>query len=84
MQKWKSYRNKMVLITGASSGIGLAMSRELSKRGAHLILVARSENKLEEVAREIRKSGSEAHVFRSDLSLPNSGEKLFAAISEAG
>ena len=74
----------MVLVTGASSGIGLAMAKELSERGAHLILVARSESKLDQAAIEIRKSGSEAHVFMCDLSMPNSGEKLFKAINAAG
>jgi short-subunit dehydrogenase len=84
MQKWNSYKNKMVLVTGASSGIGLAMAKELSERGADLILVARSEDKLNELAIEIRKSGREAHVFICDLSIPNSGEKLFKAIKDAG
>jgi short-subunit dehydrogenase len=84
MHKWKSYQNKMVLVTGASSGIGMAMAKELAIRGAHLILVARSESKLEEVAIEIRKSGSEAHVFTCDLSIAHSGEKLFTAIHDAG
>lgn len=84
MSKWNSYKNKMVLVTGASSGIGFAMAKELSEHGAHLILVARSEGKLNELAIEIRKSGSEAHVFKSDLSIPNSGEKLFEAIKDAG
>ena len=84
MQKWNSYKNKMVLVTGASSGIGLELAKELSERGADLILVARSEDKLNELAIEIRKSGSEAHVFMCDLSLHNSGEKLFNAIKDAG
>jgi short-subunit dehydrogenase len=84
MQKWNSYKNKIVLVTGASSGIGLELAKELSERGADLILVARSEDKLNELAIEIRKSGSEAHVFMCDLSLHNSGEKLFNAIKDAG
>jgi short-subunit dehydrogenase len=84
MDKWTSYQNKMVLVTGASSGIGLALAHELSKRGAHLILAARSESKLNEVAAEIRKSGNEAHVFKSDLSIASSGAALFEAIKQAG
>lgn len=82
--KWTTFKNKTVLVTGASSGIGLAMAEDLAKRGANLILVARSENKLNEVAATIRKLGREAHVFTSDLSVPNSGETLYNAINKAG
>jgi len=82
--KWTTFKNKTVLVTGASSGIGLAMAKELSKRGANLILTARSENKLNEVAAIVRKTGSEAHVFTSDLSIPKSGKKLYDAITQAG
>jgi short-subunit dehydrogenase len=74
----------MVLVTGASSGIGLSTAKELAERGADLILVARSEDKLNDLAIEIRKSGRKAHVFASDLSIPNSGEQLFNAIKDAG
>ena len=40
------YKDKKVLITGASTGIGYALAEELNKRGAEVILTARSENKL--------------------------------------
>jgi short-subunit dehydrogenase len=84
MSKWTNYKNKTVLVTGASSGIGLAMAEELAKRGANVILTARSENKLHEVAESVRKIGSEAYVFASDLSVPNAGEQLYTAITQAG
>ena len=42
------------LVTGASSGIGRDMAKELAKRGYNLILVARDNNKLEEVSKEIK------------------------------
>lgn len=42
--------DKVILITGASTGIGAALARELAKRGAKLALAARSEDKLREVA----------------------------------
>jgi len=84
MSKWTSFKNKMVLVTGASSGIGLALAEELAKRGADLILTARSENKLNEVAESVRNIGRKAHVFVSDLSIPNAGEQLYTAITQAG
>src|SRR5258708_26341361 len=52
---------KVVLITGASGGIGAACAREFARRGARLSLVARSEDKLKEVA------GADALVTAGDL-----------------
>jgi short-subunit dehydrogenase len=83
-QKWTTFKNKTVLVTGASSGIGLAIAKALSKRGANLILTARSENKLNEVAESLRKTGSKAYVFVGDLSIPNAGETLYNTITQAG
>lgn len=82
--KWTTFKDKTVLVTGASSGIGLAMAEDLAKRGANLILTARSEDKLQEVATLVRKIGREAYVFTSDLSVPNSAEDLFNSINKAG
>lgn len=46
-------RNKVVIVTGASSGIGLATAKLLAKKGAKLALVSRSKEKLEKIARTI-------------------------------
>ncbi len=46
-------RNKIVIVTGASSGIGLATAKLLSKHGAKLALVSRSRDKLEELSRDL-------------------------------
>lgn len=82
--KWANFKNKTVLVTGASSGIGLAMAEDLAGRGANLILVARSKNKLQQVAETVDKIGSQATVFTSDLSVPNAGEKLYQELGRAG
>lgn len=79
-----SYEGKTALVTGASSGIGLAMAHELSNRGAIVIMAARSRDKLNSEAELIRKNGHEAHVFTSDLSQPNSAEKLYREVVNAG
>jgi short-subunit dehydrogenase len=60
--------DRIVLITGASSGIGKATAIELGKAGASVLLVARTETKLEEVKRTIEGLGGTAHVHRCDLS----------------
>ncbi len=59
---------KRVLITGASSGIGRAAAEKLAAAGAHVLLVARTPDKLEDVRREIERAGGVAHVFTADLS----------------
>ena len=82
--KWTTFKDKTILVTGASSGIGLAMAQDLAKRGANLILTARSEDKLKEVAEMVRKIGREALIFTSDLSVPNSAEELYNTIIKAG
>ena len=79
-----SYKGKTALITGASSGIGLAMAHELSKRGAIVVMAARSRDKLDIEAQVIRKNGNQAHTFTTDLSLPNSAEKLYRKVISAG
>ena len=83
MSNWNSYKNKTVLVTGASSGIGLALSEILADEGARLILVARSEDKLNEVADAARQKGAEAHVFTADLSIPGAALKLHDRIESA-
>lgn len=55
---------KVVVITGASSGIGAALARELARRGHALVLSARGEDKLRELADEI---GARTHVVRADV-----------------
>lgn len=79
-----SFQDKTALVTGASSGIGLALAQELAKRGAHLVLTARSRDKLDALAQEIRASGREAAVFTADLSEPGSAKKLYDEITAAG
>lgn len=78
-----TFQGKTALITGASSGIGLALAHELSRRGAHVILTARSTDKLEAEAETIRKSGNQAHTFTADLSVPGSAETLYSEIAGA-
>ncbi len=60
-------RGKVVLITGASSGIGKATAVKVADAGATVLLVARSVDKLEQTKHEIESSGGIAHIHRCDL-----------------
>jgi NAD(P)-dependent dehydrogenase (short-subunit alcohol dehydrogenase family) len=61
-------QDKRVVITGASSGIGLETALRAGEAGAIVILVARTRAKLEEVADKIEAAGGSAHVHPADLS----------------
>ena len=67
---------KLVLITGASSGIGAAAAKAMAKEGARVVLLARSEKALAQVAGEIASIGGMAWTYRVDLTDP----KAIAAV----
>ena len=58
---------KTIIVTGASSGIGLTVSKYLAQAGAHVLLLARTKDKLDEVKAEIEAEGGKASVFPCDL-----------------
>ena len=58
----------LALVTGASQGIGRAVALRLAKEGVRVVLVARSGDKLETLATEIRGRGGEAEVEQCDMS----------------
>jgi NAD(P)-dependent dehydrogenase (short-subunit alcohol dehydrogenase family) len=60
-------RGKVVLITGASSGIGKATAVKAADAGATVLLIARSVEKLEETKEEILAAGGTAHIHRCDM-----------------
>lgn len=71
---------KVALVTGASAGLGVEFARQLSKRGDRLVLVARREDRLEELAKEL----GNARIVAIDLSKADAAARLMADIEAAG
>jgi len=66
------------LVTGASSGIGLELSRVLARNGHHLILTARREENLKQIKKELEINyGIQVAIFSIDLALADAPQKLF-------
>src|SRR5215203_22940 len=73
---------KVVLITGASSGIGKATAIKCGAAGAEVLLVARTPEKLEETKREIEEDGGTAHIHQCDLSDLDDVERMANEVIE--
>jgi short-subunit dehydrogenase len=71
-------KNKVVIVTGASSGIGEACAKEFASRGANVVISARNTEKLEKVAEEIKKFGVDVLAIRCDVSVKADCENLIA------
>jgi hypothetical protein len=85
MSKYSAWQGKWALVTGASSGIGVALARELAAAGVNLILTARRVDRLQSVATELAAEFSiEVRVLPADLNQRAAAEELFAATEGAG
>lgn len=78
-------KDKVAIITGASSGIGEAAARVFSANGATLVLVARRGDRIEQIASEISASGGQAAVLAGDVTRSDTHERAVAlALAEWG
>lgn len=72
----KPLNTQVMVITGASSGIGLATARLAAERGARVVLGSRSENELEAICNDIRAHGGEAVPVGMDVANPDDVDRL--------
>jgi uncharacterized protein len=80
-----TYKGTTALITGASAGLGEEFARQLAQKGADLVLVARSEEKLERLATELRGfAGVEVTVLPADLSSSDAVKRLVSEVRNRG
>jgi short-subunit dehydrogenase len=70
------------ILTGASSGIGLALARLLAKRGARLVLSARREQRLAKLVEELKQAGGEAIVVAGDITADEVRRQLIETAKE--
>ena len=75
-------KDKVVIITGASSGIGEATAKLLASKGAKIVLGARREDKLKQIANEISLSGGEAVYYVLDVTKQEENDRIVQLAKE--
>lgn len=75
---------KMAIVTGASSGIGEALALAMPAQGTHVVLVARSVDRLTALAARIEGAGGRATVLPADLAAPGAAQTLFDEVERRG
>ena len=78
----QDFQGKWTLVTGASSGIGAALARELGRHGAKLILTARRQERLQALATELAGVGVETRIVVADLHDPEAPRQIFEAVAD--
>ena len=76
-----SCKDKIVVITGASSGVGASFAKFLAQAGLHVVLAARREERMKDITTTIIAEGGKASFFTADLSREKERESLFNKIN---
>ncbi len=69
-------KDKVVIITGGSSGIGKALAFEFGKHGSKILITGRNAEELNATIKELRQAGTEAAGFRADVSVEDDNKKM--------
>ena len=81
--KHASLADRWALVTGASSGIGAEFARQLAARGMHLVLTARREERLRELADELdRRHAAKTEIIPVDLAQPDGAARLWEEVEQ--
>jgi uncharacterized protein len=81
----KEWQGKWALVSGASAGIGVALAQELAAGGTHLVLTARRQDRLEELARRLSKNHSiQTQVVAADLARTEAPIEIFEFTRQRG
>ncbi len=79
-----SVTRRTALVTGATSGIGYELAKLFAHDGFDLVLVARNDRRLHEVADELRRAGVGITVIPQDLSQPGAADDIYRQLADAG
>jgi NAD(P)-dependent dehydrogenase (short-subunit alcohol dehydrogenase family) len=78
----ENYKDKTAVITGGTSGLGLAIAKNIGKKGAHIFITGRREEKGKSVEQELRDAGIDATYIRQDISVEEDWDKMIEAVHE--
>ena len=77
-----SWKDKVAVVTGASSGIGAATARRLARAGMQVVLVARRLDRLESLVEDIRQAGGRAECITADLAQEQDRKNIFQQVTD--